>query len=160
MLIPQLGLRLIRRHQLHGGIGHGIGGMHVPAGDRMGLVAEQAGDGRLAIAEIGGKTGKAVAHHVWPDVGWKPTELRDPQPHLPVADDRRLARSAGEHHIAGRCQVQWPLGAGTEPFLRSRGYAALANPASATATRSITSPHPPLRVWRNCRSVGYHTVSV
>ena len=49
----QLGLRLIRRYQLHG-IGHGIGcgnqhdvgGMHIPAGDAVGLVAEQRCDGR------------------------------------------------------------------------------------------------------------------
>ena len=53
-----MGLRLIRRHQLHGGIRHGIGccqqhgigGMDVPAGDAVRLVAEQAGDGRLVVA--------------------------------------------------------------------------------------------------------------
>ena len=63
--------------------------MHVPAGDAVGLVAEQAGDRRLVIAEIGGKTGEAVAQHMRRDIGWQITELGDPQPHLAIADDRR-----------------------------------------------------------------------
>jgi hypothetical protein len=71
-LLPQLELRLIRRHQLHGGIRHGIGCCHqhgigrmdLPAGDAVRLVAEQAGDGRLVEAEIGGKTGEAMAQHM------------------------------------------------------------------------------------------------
>ena len=35
-------------------------GNTVPAGDAVNLVADQAGDGRLVIAEIGDKTGEAV----------------------------------------------------------------------------------------------------
>ena len=105
--MPQLGLRLIRGHQLHGGIGHsigcrqqhGIGGMHVPTGDAVRLMAEQAGDGRLVIADIGAQTGEAVAQHMRRDVGWQITQLGDPQPHLAIADDRCLAGSTGEHHI-------------------------------------------------------------
>ena len=110
--MPQLGLRLIEcqiglLYQLHGGIchgirccqQHGIGGMHVSAGDAVRLVAEQAGDGRLVVAKIGGKTGEAVAQHMGRDVGWQITQLGDPQPHLPVAYHLR-AGSTGEHHIA------------------------------------------------------------
>jgi hypothetical protein len=95
-------------HQLHGGIGHGIrccqqhgiGGMLVPAGDAVRLVAEQGCDGRLAVPEISGKTGEAVAQHMRRDIGRQITQLGDPQPHLPIADDGRLAGSTGEHHIA------------------------------------------------------------
>jgi hypothetical protein len=75
-LIPQLRLRLIRcqiqAHQLRNGsrhdVGccqqHGIGGMHIPAGHAVRLVADQAGDCRLVVAEIGGKTGEAMAQHM------------------------------------------------------------------------------------------------
>ena len=74
--------------------------MHVSAGYAVRLVAEQAGDGRLVVTEISGKTGEAVAQHMRRDVGWQITQLGDPQPHLPIADDRRVAGSTGEHHIA------------------------------------------------------------
>jgi hypothetical protein len=48
-LIPQLELRLIRLHQLHGGIGdgigcrqqHGIGGVQIPVGYGVDLVADR-----------------------------------------------------------------------------------------------------------------------
>jgi hypothetical protein len=40
---------------------------HVSAGDAVRLVAEQAGDGRLVITQIGGKTGEAVTQDVGRD---------------------------------------------------------------------------------------------
>jgi hypothetical protein len=42
-----------------------IGGMDVPAGDAVRLVAEQAGDGRLVSAKIGGETpSAAILSHI------------------------------------------------------------------------------------------------
>jgi hypothetical protein len=58
--------------------------------------------GRLptgTTAEIGGKTGEAMAQHVWCDVGRQVTQLGGAQPLLPIADDRCLAGSTGEHQI-------------------------------------------------------------
>jgi len=46
------------------------GGMHVPARVAVYLGAEQAGNDRLVVAKIGGKTGKAVAQRMLRDVGW------------------------------------------------------------------------------------------
>ena len=52
--------------------------MDVPAGDAVRLVAEQAGDGRLVIAQIGGETGEAMAEHMRRDVGRQITQRGDP----------------------------------------------------------------------------------
>jgi hypothetical protein len=41
-----------------------------------------------------------VAENMRRDVGWQISQLGDPQPHLPIADDGHLAGSTGEHHIA------------------------------------------------------------
>ena len=79
---PATGVALdpaLLRHQLHGGIRdgigcgqqHGIGGMDVPAGDAVRLVAEQGCDRRLVIAQIGTKTGAPVPEHMGCDVGWQ-----------------------------------------------------------------------------------------
>ena len=47
------------------------------AGDRVCLVAKQAGDRRLVIAKIGGKTGEAVAQHMRRDVSRQITQRGD-----------------------------------------------------------------------------------
>ena len=52
------------------------------------LWPSKRGDRRLVVAEVGGETGEAVAQHMRRDVGRQITELGDPQPHLPIADDR------------------------------------------------------------------------
>ena len=66
------------------------------------LVAEQAGDGRLVITQVGGKTGEAVAQHMRRDVGWQITKLGDPNqiflwPTCPPTDWRTPHR----HSLAG-----------------------------------------------------------
>jgi hypothetical protein len=42
----------------------------------------------------------AVARHTGRDVGRQITQRGDPWPHLAIANNRRLAGSTGEHHIA------------------------------------------------------------
>jgi hypothetical protein len=39
---------------------YAIGGLDAPAGDAVRRVPEKAGDRRLVVAEVGGKTGEAV----------------------------------------------------------------------------------------------------
>jgi hypothetical protein len=46
------------------------------------------------------KTGKAVPQHMGREVGQQITKVGGPQPHLPIADDRLLTGSTGEHQIA------------------------------------------------------------
>ena len=77
--------------------------MDVPAGDAVGLVAEQAGDGRLAIAEIGRKTGEAMAQHMRRDIGWQITQRSDPH--------------GGLRHGVGCCQQH--DGSGATPVAAS-----------------------------------------
>jgi hypothetical protein len=71
-----------------------------PVGDAVRLVADQAGDRRLVIAEISRKRCKAAAQRVRRDIGWQITQLGDLRPHLPVDD--RFTGSTGEHHITDR----------------------------------------------------------
>jgi hypothetical protein len=99
---------LIRRHQLHGGICHGIGcchehdigGMDVPASDAVHLVAEPSGDRRLVVAKIGRETGEAVAQHMRCDIYQQITPAWRSSIHLSTGDDRHLTGSTGKHDIA------------------------------------------------------------
>ena len=181
--IPNIGLcvhhLLDRRpsssHQPHGGIGHGIGccqqhgigGMHVPAGDAVRLVAEQAGDGRLVIAEIGGKTGEAVAQHMRRDVGWKITQLGDPQPHLPIAD-----RSAPPDRLANTTspilgwdwitvQASSDKGRSDAPVLVSASRAVRRGRSISDHRRPSTSPrrHPVRIISHVAAMAGFQTSS-
>ena len=67
--------------------------MEVSAGHAVRLVPEQAGDCRLFIAS------EAEAQHMRRDVARQIAFLGDPQPHLPIGDDR----SGGQLHL-GRDQ--------------------------------------------------------
>ena len=146
---------------------HGIGGMHVPAGDAVRLVAEQAGDGRLVVAKIGRKTGEAVAQHMRRDVGWQITELGDPQPHLPIANDRRLAGSTGEYHIADprlgldHQQASSDKGRSDAPVLVSASRAVRRGRSISDHRRPSTSPRRhPVRIINHVASMaGFQTFS-
>jgi hypothetical protein len=80
---PAIGVALIQRHQRHNGVCDGIGcgqqhivgGMHVPTGDAVRLVAEQSDNGRRVIADISSVTGEAMAQHMGCDIGPQITQL-------------------------------------------------------------------------------------
>ena len=107
MPIPQPGLRLIRSHQLHGGIGHsigcgdqhGIGRVNVSTGDAVGLLAEQRCDRRLVVPEVGCETGKRMAQHELAE------EIKQCRDNGYTVSDTRQWRS-GQHgrlHRSGKC---------------------------------------------------------
>ncbi len=81
--MPQLGLRLIRRDQLHGGICHRLVMEWVLCPSKDAIVG--------SLCPISAASGEAVAQHICRDVGGPITQLAEFQRDLPIAVDRRIA---------------------------------------------------------------------